>query len=240
MAALAYGADLLAQNRHHLATSWVVATLAGLEAVGLLALLWRARRPFRVLAVEAGVLIACDAIGGPPEDFRLTLLALATYSLVVRRAPPRALLVAAGVWVLVSGADLASGAGAPATVASHVVLFVASVASGLFIGSQRALLAAAHERAEQAERERNYHAQQAVADERVSIARELHDVVAHHVSLLVVQAGAVRENLPPEDPNREVLASMIDGGRHAMAELRAMLSALRDVGQVRPVPAPPP
>jgi len=105
---------------------------------------------------------------------------------------------------------------------------VAGITSALFIGSQRALLAAAQERAAQAERERNYHASQAVVEERARIARELHDVVAHHVSLLVVQAGAVRETLPVGHESREVLDSMIQGGRQAMSELRAMLGALRE------------
>ena len=117
-----------------------------------------------------------------------------------------------------------------------LALQAAAVAVALFIRSQHALVAAAQERAEHAERERDHEAARAVANERVRIARELHDVVAHHVSLLVVQAGAVRETLGPGHPSREVLDSMIDGGRQAMGELRAMLGALRSPEPEAPSP----
>jgi signal transduction histidine kinase len=175
------------------------------------------------------VLVAWDAVSGPGTNLQFTLLALATYSLVVRRPPRHALAMVAAAWAVVSAAGLLSGA-ALVTPLTYLVFLVAAVASALVIGSQRALLAAAQDRAEQADRERNYHAARAVAEERVRIARELHDVVAHHVSLLVVQAGAVRETLPAGHEGREVLDSMIEGGRQAMAELRSMLGALREAG----------
>ena len=108
------------------------------------------------------------------------------------------------------------------------------MAIALYFRSQRALVAAAQERAAHAEREHERESVQALADERARIARELHDIVAHHVSLLVVQAGAVRESLAPDHPSREVLNSMIEGGRQAMSELRAMLGALRAPGPPLP------
>ena len=67
---------------------------------------------------------------------------------------------------------------------------------GLYAGEHRKALAAVSERAEQAERERLLLAGQAVLAERVWIARELHDAIGHHVSLLVVQAGAVAAPCP--------------------------------------------
>jgi signal transduction histidine kinase len=204
-----------------------------LEVAGLLALLWRAPHPEVVVVFESAVLVAwdTDAIGGPEGSLVFILLTLATYSLVVRRPPGRALPMVAAAWAIVSSAGLVAGGALVSPLAPNLVFLVAAVASALVIGSQRALVAAAHERAEQAERERNYHASRAVAEERVRIARELHDVVAHHVSLLVVQAGAVRETLPAGHEGREVLDSMIQGGRQAMAELRAMLGALREAGE---------
>lgn len=203
-----------------------------LEVAGLVALLWRAAHPEVVVIFVTAVLVAWDAagVGGPEGSLVFILLTLATYSLVVRRPPGRALPMAVAAWAIVSSAGLLAGGALVSPLAPNLVFLVAAIASALVIGSQRALVAAAHERAEQAERERNYHASRAVAEERVRIARELHDVVAHHVSLLVVQAGAVRETLPAGHEGREVLDSMIQGGRQAMAELRAMLGALREAG----------
>jgi signal transduction histidine kinase len=83
-------------------------------------------------------------------------------------------------------------------------------------------------RAELLEREQQLRARDAVADERARIARELHDLVAHNVSLMVVQAGAERHSLPPEQTStREVLASIERAGREALAEARRLLGVLR-------------
>ena len=236
-AAACYAVLLLGSTAHQMhvrGPGWGAhAVLAvSLEVAGLLALLWRATHPEATVIFVTGVLVAWDwdAIGGPEASTVFILLTLATYSLVVRRPPARALAMAAAAWAITSVAGLLAGGALVTPLAPNLVFLVAAVASALVIGSQRALLAAAQERAEQAERERNYHAAQAVAEERVRIARELHDVVAHHVSLLVVQAGAVRETLPAGHEGREVLNSMIEGGRQAMAELRAMLGALREAG----------
>lgn len=204
--------------------------VACLEATTILALIWRAKRPVTVLAFITVVLVVCDVLSGHPETVRVTLLTFATYSVVVRRPARLALPLAFAAWLAVSAADLGVGGALNTPLAPNLAFVVAGVASGLFMGSQRALLAAAQERAEQAERERSYHSERALSEERVRIARDLHDIVAHHVSLLVVQAGAVRESLGPDHPTREVLDSMIEGGRQAMSELRAMLGALRATG----------
>jgi signal transduction histidine kinase len=83
-------------------------------------------------------------------------------------------------------------------------------------------------RAELLEREQQLRARDAVADERARIARELHDLVAHNVSLMVVQAGAERHSLPDEQSStREVLASIERAGRQALAEARRLLGVLR-------------
>ncbi len=208
-----------------------VSVTVALGVAALVALLWRATHPEATVIFVTGVLVAWDVVSGPGTNLQFTLLTLATYSLVVRRPPGRALAMAAAAWAVVSAAGLLAGGALVTPLAPNLVFLVAAIACALVISSQRALLAAAQERAEQAERERNYHATRAVAEERVRIARELHDVVAHHVSLLVVQAGAVRETLPASHEAREVLDSMIQGGRQAMAELRAMLGALREAGR---------
>jgi signal transduction histidine kinase len=84
-------------------------------------------------------------------------------------------------------------------------------------------------RARQAEREREAAARVAVAEERTRIARELHDIVAHAVSVMVLQVGAVRHQLPDElSDDSEALRSVERAGRTALAEMRRLLGAMRD------------
>jgi signal transduction histidine kinase len=87
---------------------------------------------------------------------------------------------------------------------------------------------AAEARAALAEREREVGARIAVAEERARIARELHDVVAHSVSVMVLQAGAVRHKLPGDlDEDKEALRHVEQTGRAALAEMRRLLGAMR-------------
>jgi signal transduction histidine kinase len=87
---------------------------------------------------------------------------------------------------------------------------------------------AAEARANQAERERETSARIAVAEERARIARELHDIVAHAVSVMVLQVGAVRHRLPDELPqDRDALQDVERTGRAALAEMRRLLGAMR-------------
>ena len=86
----------------------------------------------------------------------------------------------------------------------------------------------AKERARRAEREREERARLAVSEERARIARELHDVVGHSVSVMTVQASAVRRLLKPEqEREREALLIVEQTGREAMAEMRRMVGVLR-------------
>ena len=87
---------------------------------------------------------------------------------------------------------------------------------------------AAEERAARAERDREAAARVAVAEERARIARELHDVVAHAVSVMVLQVGAVRHRMPDsQTENREALQNVEQAGRTALAEMRRLLGAMR-------------
>jgi signal transduction histidine kinase len=90
---------------------------------------------------------------------------------------------------------------------------------------------AAETRANQAEREREAVARIAVAEERARIARELHDVVAHAVSVMVLQVGAVRHKLPDAlAEDRDALRGVERAGRTALAEMRRLLGAMRRDG----------
>jgi signal transduction histidine kinase len=101
---------------------------------------------------------------------------------------------------------------------------------------------ALHERAEQAEaaeiraavaeRERDAAARIAVAEERARIARELHDIVAHAVSVMVLQVGAVRHKLPDElAEDRDALTGVEQTGRTALSQMRGLLAAMRSDGE---------
>ena len=87
---------------------------------------------------------------------------------------------------------------------------------------------AAERRAARAELERELAARLAVAEERARIARELHDVVAHAVSVMVLQVGAVRHRLPEQlRPDRDALRNVEEAGRTALSEMRTLLGAMR-------------
>ena len=96
-------------------------------------------------------------------------------------------------------------------------------------------------RAELLEREHELRAHEAVAEERARIARELHDLVAHNVSVMVVQAGAERHALGPDQAStREVLTSIEQAGRQALVEARRLLGMLRrrdDGEELEPQPS---
>jgi signal transduction histidine kinase len=90
---------------------------------------------------------------------------------------------------------------------------------------------AAEERAVRAERERDAAMRVAVAEERARIARELHDVVAHAVSVMVLQVGAVRHKLPETlAEDKDALSGVERAGRAALAEMRRLLGAMRSDG----------
>ena len=90
---------------------------------------------------------------------------------------------------------------------------------------------AAQDRATQAEREREENASRAVFEERVRIARELHDVVAHHVSMMGVQAGAARVVFGRDpDKARQALSAIEASSRQAVVELHRLLGFLRQAG----------
>jgi signal transduction histidine kinase len=96
-------------------------------------------------------------------------------------------------------------------------------------------------RAELLEREHELRAHEAVAEERARIARELHDLVAHNVSVMVVQAGAERHALGEDQTStRETLSSIEQAGRQALAEARRLLGMLRrkdDNDELEPQPS---
>jgi signal transduction histidine kinase len=107
-------------------------------------------------------------------------------------------------------------------------LFAIAWLGGLALRGHAAHAEVAEARAAQAEHERETAARIAVAEERTRIARELHDIVAHAVSVMVLQVGAVRHKLPDElESDREALTGVERTGRAALGEMRRLLGAMR-------------
>ena len=112
------------------------------------------------------------------------------------------------------------------------ILFAIAWLAGFALRERAGQAEAAEERAALAEREREVAARIAVAEERARIARELHDIVAHSVSVMVLQVGAVRHRLPDSlEDDREALQGVEKLGRSALAEMRHLLGAMRHAGQ---------
>ena len=110
--------------------------------------------------------------------------------------------------------------------------FAISWVAGFAVRERAEQAEAAELRATQAEQERDTAARIAVAEERARIARELHDIVAHAVSVMVLQVGAVRHRLGGGlSEDREALLGVEQVGREALAEMRHLLDAMRDDGE---------
>lgn len=119
------------------------------------------------------------------------------------------------------------------------VLFAMAWLVGFALRERAEQTEAAEERATRAERERESAARVAVAEERGRIARELHDVVAHAVSVMVLQVGAVRHRMPETDTqDRQTLRNVEQAGRTALAEMRRLLNAMRHDDELELLPQP--
>jgi signal transduction histidine kinase len=110
--------------------------------------------------------------------------------------------------------------------------FAVSWVAGLAVRARAEQAEVAESRATQAEQERDAATRVAVAEERARIARELHDIVAHAVSVMVLQVGAVRHQLPDTlAEDRDALRGVERAGRGALAEMRRLLSVMRRDGE---------
>lgn len=227
-------AAVLLPPGHAAPGSWFVTGDPLVAAACLLALLWRRRFPFAV-AVTVAVASAVSILATGAA-----LLALCSVS--TRRRPVE---TGAVVLAYVAAAQFSSGfysiESSPATRTLQLVLPLLSagvaVAVGAAIGARRAEVRSLRDRAESAELEQAARAAQARAEERNRIAREMHDVLAHRISLVAMQAGVLdhRGDLPTED-SRVLIRGIADGSRQALEELRDVLGVLR----ADPNPAEPP
>ena len=203
--------------------SWFV-TGDPLVALGCLAVLpWRRRFPLPVVTAVVAAAGASTLAGGA------ALLALC--SIATRRRPVEIGIVVA-VHVAVSQVSAAFYPPLPGWIWSQLVVSMLSagtaVAVGVAVGARRVEVRFLRERAESAEREQAARAAQARAMERNRIAREMHDVLAHRISLVAMQAGVLdhRDDLTAEE-NRVLMRGIVDGSRQALEELRDVLGVLR-------------
>jgi signal transduction histidine kinase len=192
-------------------------------------LVWRRRSPLAVLLVVVGAGVAYG-IAELPDPTIMFAPALATYTLAAHQ--PRSITVPWGLAGVAIGAiSLAATRDADAAdVAVNYFVFVTAWVVGDTVRSQR-------ERVALMDAQREEEARRAVADERVRIARDLHDVVAHHLSVIVVQAEAAQEILAIR-PDRagEAMGTVADTARTALGELRRVLGVLRSEGGRAPQP----
>jgi len=206
-----------------------------LGALACLGLWWRRRWPVAV-AVVLALISAVSASS-------LVAAAIALFAVAVHRRvsillPVAVLNVAAGAGYFL----LRPQRDQPywASVILAVAVTAALVAWGMFVGARRQLVWSLRERAERAEAQQRLLADQARRAERARIAREMHDVVAHRVSLMVLHAGAleVRPDLPPSEVQRT--AGLIRAtARQALEELRDVIGVLRDEAVSEIVPEAP-
>ena len=133
--------------------------------------------------------------------------------------------------VLVGGdlVDLVSGEAALEDTVPAWFMLAAAYGVGFALRGQRVQSTLLARRAERLEQEREQRARLAVAEERVRIARELHDIIAHTISVMVVQAQAGQRVLEGEQASaREALGSIETTGRQALVEMRRLLGMLRN------------
>ena len=202
--------------------AWAVLALLELTALPLAV---RRRWPLAVLGVTLAAAIAGDLLF---SGFQLPGPAIALYT-VAAHCERRHSLVAAGTTAVALVVPVVAGAATePLFALAMYAVFAAAWALGENLRTRRAYLGELEARAERLEREQDEAARRAVADEQARIARELHDVISHNVSVMVVQAAAggdVFETRP--ERAREVLGSIESTGREALAELRRLLGVVR-------------
>ena len=211
-------------------TPWIA-----IPTVGVLVLLLLARRRFP-FAAPAGYWLLAAAISfgdGVLLAFvgSLSIVGLASAFLLGNLRNP--LKAGVGLIVVLVGIVIVVYNIPGETVSDLVFIplrFVVAWVAGYALRERAEQAEAAEERATHAERERESAARVAVAEERVRIARELHDIVAHAVSVMVLQVGTVRHNLSAASEDHDLLRGVERAGRTALAEMRRLLAAMRREG----------
>lgn len=232
--------DLIARDPFEsMPSMW--AAVAGVSAMTI-SLAFRRRAPLVVLLVSTAGFVELAFVLGNGRVTSVTLIAycLAVYSAAAQGRPGRRSWACAVGLVAVTAIAVRDVSDAPPdlpllfglSIAGINVALVAAIwALGSALGSGRRRAQQLQQRTVELEREREDNARRAVFDERVRIARELHDVVAHHVSMMGVQAGAARVVLGRDPVKATAALSAIEASsRQAVTELHQLLGFLRQPG----------
>jgi signal transduction histidine kinase len=202
--------------------------------VGAVALLFTRDYPFAAPLVVAGAIATTLFVD--PERFQdsdaafLVIVLFVPWCLGTYNEPKRAViglfaLEGIGLWANIR---FGQGLGDYVWIASFVAV---SWTTGFVLSRRTEHAREMAERARLLEQEQREAAERAVSEERQRIARELHDVIAHSVSVMTVQAGAVRRLLLPEqDKERRALEAVEATGREALTEMRRLVGLLREQG----------
>ncbi|CUM41873.1 sensor histidine kinase [Streptomyces gardneri] len=200
--------------------------------MGAAALVLRRRRPFAVLCFTVTICFVELVDDVRPAPIAMSAV-VALYTVASRTDRPTTWRVGLVTMALLTAAAMIFG---PTNWYAQENLGVfawtgMAAAAGDAVRSRRAFVDAIRERAERAERTREEEAGRRVAEERLRIARDLHDVVAHHIALVNVQAGVAAHVMDKRpDQAKEALAHVREASRSALDELRATVGLLRQSG----------
>jgi signal transduction histidine kinase len=205
--------------------------LLPLAIVGAVALALQPLFPFTAPLVVVGSIIAMVTISpSRTEDIGFGFVALLAATWCLGAFNDRRHALAGLIAVEATGAWINNRFDGGIGDYFFVAVFVAATWLAAFVVNRRGQHARAlAERAQLLEAEQQLAAERAVQEERTRISRELHDVIAHSVSVMTVQAGAVRRLLTPEqERERQALETVEETGRQALAEMRRLVGLLRE------------
>ena len=199
-----------------------------LTVLGFGSLAVRTRAPLVTMAVSLAAAAAYSAIGYPENGLPIAAM-IALYT-VASRTPRRQSLLAAGtVAVVLVGLTVQGAQGLDAAgLVTNFAVFGIAYATGRYVQVRRAYTEQLELRAAEADQQRRRDAERAVAEERLRIARELHDVVAHAMSVVAVQSGIAAHVIDRRpDEARSMLETINTTSREALDEMRRLLGVLR-------------
>ncbi|GGW90999.1 two-component sensor histidine kinase [Streptomyces malachitofuscus] len=203
-----------------------------LMTLGAAALVFRRRAPRTVLAL-AGAASVTESVTGDPRAPVVMCAVVALYTVASATDRPTTWRIGLLTMTVLTGTAMAVGP-LPWYAQENLAIFAwtgIGATAGDAVRSRRAFVQAIRERAERAERTREEEARRRVAEERLRIARDLHDVVAHHIALVNVQAGVAAHVMDKRpDQAKEALAHVREASRSALGELRATVGLLRQSG----------